>query len=173
MGFIGLKMSDFSVVHAAKEDLPQICEIYRQSVLEETASWEYDPPDIKEFTERFNSIVGQNYPYLVAKSGDTVLGYAYVSNYRTRSGYRFCVENSIYVDKDYRGNGVASTLLGELILKCKQRGFKEIIAVIGDSENISSQKLHEKLGFVRVGLLPKIGFKFDRWLDSVIMQMSL
>lgn len=166
-------MSDFSVVNAAKEDLPQICEIYRQSVIEETASWEYDPPDIKEFTERFNSIVGQNYPYLVAKSGDTVLGYAYVSNYRTRKGYRFCVENSIYVDKDYRGNGVASTLLGELILKCKQRGFKEIIAVIGDSENISSQKLHEKLGFVRVGLLPKIGFKFDRWLDSVIMQMSL
>lgn len=166
-------MTNFSVVHAIKEDLPQICEIYRQSVLEETASWEYEPPNLEEFTERFNTIIGQDYPYLAAKNREIVLGYAYASNYRTRTGYRFCVENSIYVAKDYRGKGIASALLCELILQCKQKGFKEIIAVIGDSENISSQKLHEKLGFVRVGLLPKIGYKFDRWLDSVIMQKSL
>jgi L-amino acid N-acyltransferase YncA len=166
-------MRNIKLNNAEKADLPKLCEIYRQSVLNDTASWEYDAPDIKEFTKRFENIVQNGFPYIVAKIGGELAGFAYVGPYRARIGYRFCVEDSIYVAKAFQGKGVASALLGQLIHRCQSLGFKQMIAVIGDSENIASQRLHEKLGFIKVGLLPKIGFKFDKWLDSVIMQKSL
>lgn len=170
---MGSFVNNIEILPATIDDIKTIHQIYADSVLNETASWEYDPPSLDEFTKRYDNIIGENFPYLVAKLNGEIAGFAYANHYRARIGYRFCVENSIYVSPQFKRCGIATKLMQQLILECKNKGFKYIIAVIGDSENIGSIELHQKLGFKQVGHLPSIGFKFDKWLDSVIMQYSI
>ena len=112
-------------------------------------------------------------PYLVAELDGTVAGYAYAAPYRTRPAYRYTVENSVYIDHRHAGRGLGGALLTALIAACEAKGCRQMIAVIGDSENWPSIRLHEKFGFARTGLLPAVGWKFGRWVDSVLMQRAL
>lgn len=154
-------------------DVPVINAIYGENVLHGTASWELTPPDDQEMRRRMQSILDQGYPYFVAESHGKVVGYTYASSYRPRLGYRFLVENSIYVDNAYQRCGIARQLMTALIDACTAQGFRQMIAVIGDSANLASIELHRSLGFVQVGFLPTIGFKQQRWLDCVLMQRAL
>ena len=154
------------------DDAPTINGIYRDHVVYGTASWELTPPDDDEMRRRMQAILDQGYPYVVATIDDRVVGYSYASSYRPRPGYRFTVENSIYVDPAYHRRGIARQLMTTVIDACAARGYRQMIAVIGDSENHASIELHRSLGFVQVGLLPTIGFKHGRWLDGVIMQRA-
>ncbi len=155
------------------DDAPAITAIYREEVLHGTASWEYDPPDEAEMTRRMNAVLAQGYPYFVALADGVLAGYSYASTYRPRIGYRFTCEDSIYVHNAYRGQGVARALLATLMSECAQRGYRQMMAVIGDSANAASIGLHKSLGFEQVGLFRNIGYKFDRWLDGVYMQKAL
>lgn len=154
-------------------DLPTIHAIYSYNVLHGTASWELAPPDEAEMQRRMQTVLDHGYPYFVAEVDGQVVGYTYASSYRPRVGYRYTVENSIYVANGVQGRGVGRQLLSTLITACAAQGFRQMVAVIGDSQNLASIRLHESLGFIHVGLLPNIGFKFGRWLDSVLMQRQL
>jgi phosphinothricin acetyltransferase len=155
------------------EDVVAIHAIYSYNVLHGTASWELTPPDEAEMRRRIQNVLDQDYPYFVAELDGSVVGYTYASTYRPRLGYRYTVENSVYVKPGLQGQGLGRLLLRTLIEACETQGFRQMIAVIGDSKNITSIRLHESLGFTHAGLLPNIGFKFGRWLDSVIMQRQL
>jgi phosphinothricin acetyltransferase len=155
------------------EDTPTIHAIYGESVLTDTASWELTPPTLAEMERRIWKTLSDNFPYFVAQIDEQVVGYAYAGLYRTRPGYRFTVENSIYVDPAFQRRGVARQLMNRLIDWCTEAKFRQMMAVIGDSANVASIQLHRSLGFEQVGLLPNIGFKFGRWLDVVIMQRAL
>jgi phosphinothricin acetyltransferase len=157
--------------HAA--DLPAITGIYAHHVRHGLASFELDPPPLDEMRARFEAITRAGYPYLVAAEGERVVGYAYANHYRTRPAYRFSVEDSIYVTPDAILRGIGSLLLRRLIDECEQRGYRQMLAVIGDSANAASIELHRACGFAQVGMLPSIGFKFGRWVDSVLMQRPL
>jgi phosphinothricin acetyltransferase len=122
---------------------------------------------------RRTRLLEQGFPYLVAERGGEVIGYAYAGPYRTRPAYRFTVENSVYVRPGNLRQGVGQQLMAALLAECTQKGFRQVIAVIGDSANHASIRLHESLGFSLVGTLRNIGFKFDRWYDSVLMQRKL
>jgi L-amino acid N-acyltransferase YncA len=122
---------------------------------------------------RFREIAAQKLPYLAAEAGGIVLGYAYAAPYRTRSAYRFTLEDSVYLNPDATGFGIGRKLLSALIGACEYRGYRRMIAVIGDSAHRPSIRLHERLGFTHAGLLPAVGFKFGRWVDSVLMQRPL
>jgi L-amino acid N-acyltransferase YncA len=163
----------FEIREAGEADLPQITAIYAHYVRTHTATFEIDPPDEAEMRKRWSSIRAAGLPYLVAERDGRVLGYCYVTMYRPRPAYRRTVENSVYVAPDCAHRGVGRSLLEKVISACEQAGYREVIAVIGDSGNQASIGLHAKLGFVHVGTLRNVGFKFDRWLDSVIMQRSL
>lgn len=154
-------------------DIEAIAPIYAHSVASETASWEYEPPSAEEFARRRLDVIAKGFPYLVAVNAGRVIGYVYASSYRARIGYRFVVEDSVYVSRDFQGQGIGTQLLEALIKACEQRGYRQMIAVIGDSENVGSIKIHERCGFQMVGTFKSIGFKFGRWLDSVQMARSL
>lgn len=158
---------------ATAQDIPAITAIFAHEVTHGTASWAYEPPDANEMLAKLQTLQGQGYPFLCAEVDGLVAGYSNASAYRPREGYRFLVEDSIYVDQQFRGRGIAKLLLGALIERCTEAGFRQMIAVIGDSDNTPSIALHQRLGFEQVGLLPNIGYKFDRWLDSVLMQRGL
>ncbi len=152
----------------------QIQAIYAQAVLEGTASFEQTPPSADDLIERSRSAREAGLPYLVALDPkDTVLGYAYASSYRPRKSYEFTIENSVYVRPTAQGQGVGSALLAELLARCEAGPWHQMIAVIGDSGNAGSIALHRRHGFEHVGILRRVGFKFGRWLDSVIMQRAL
>lgn len=159
---------------AGRDDLAAIVEIYAHHVLHGLASFEEQAPDLAEMTRRFETLSEAGYPWLVAitESGE-IGGYSYAANYRGRPAYRFSVENSVYVSQDAIGQGLGRSLLRELIEQCEQRGYRQMIAVIGDSENHSSIGLHEALGFAHAGKLASVGFKHGRWVDSVLMQRAL
>jgi L-amino acid N-acyltransferase YncA len=166
--------SDTVLVRTAREnDVPATTEIYAHHVLHGLASFEVDAPDAAEMARRYAHVMSLGLPYLVAETDGRISGYAYAAPYRARPAYRFTVENSIYIHPDCVGNGIGSALLPALIAGCEQHGCRQMIAVIGDSENWPSIKLHEKFGFTRVGLLPAVGYKFGRWVDSVLMQRAL
>ena len=154
-------------------DVESIALIYAHSVATETASWEYEAPSTEEFARRRLEVIAKGFPYLVAVNAGRVIGYAYGSSYRARIGYRFAVEDSVYVHRDFQGQGIGKQLLESLIKACERRGFRQMIAVIGDSENVGSITLHERCGFQKVGTFKSIGFKFGRWLDSIQMARSL
>ena len=156
-------LSDLSAIHA----------IYGYNVVHGTASWELQAPDAAEMQRRMTTILDQGYPYFVAEIDSVVVGYTYASSYRPRPGYRFTVENSVYVANGQQRRGLGRLLLGQLIDACATQGYRQMVAVIGDSENRASIALHRCLGFTQVGFLPNIGFKFGRWLDSVVMQRAL
>ncbi len=158
---------------ATAEDLPQIQAIYSHHVLTGLASFEESPPDLAEMTARFEATLARNLPYLVAESEGRIAGYAYAGPYRPRPAYRFSLENSVYVAPDALGKGVGSALLHELLQRCAALGYRQVVAVIGDSENHASIRLHEKHGFRRAGELKSIGFKLGRWVDCVIMQRDI
>ncbi|MEZ4706562.1 MAG: N-acetyltransferase family protein [Caldilineaceae bacterium] len=155
------------------EDVPSIHAIYSESVLTYTASWELTPPTEDEMRRRVLAILDQGFPYFVGLLDQKLVGYTYASTYRPRPGYRFTVEDSIYVNPAYRRRGIARQLLSTLIDACTAKGFRQMMAVIGDSDNMASITLHRNLGFEQVGLFRNIGFKFDRWLDGVYMQRAL
>ncbi len=158
---------------ATLDDISTITAIYGNSVLYETASWELTPPDESEMGRRMQAILEQGYPYFVATIAGQVVGYSYASSYRPRPGYRFTVEDSVYVDNAYQRRGIARQLVTAVIDACTTQNFRQMIAVIGDSTNLASIALHHSLGFTHVGLLPTIGFKQGRWLDGVLMQRAL
>jgi phosphinothricin acetyltransferase len=163
----------FFIRAARGEDLSSIQGIYAHHVLHGLASFELDPPDEAEITRRYRSVRALGLPYLVAEIGGAVAGYAYAAPYRTRPAYRFTVEDSIYIDEKQAGRGIGGALLAALIAGCEAQGCRQMIAVIGDSQNLASIRLHEKFGFARTGLLPSVGWKFGRWVDSVLMQRAL
>lgn len=158
---------------ASEDDASAITAIFAEEVRHGTASWAYEPPSEEEMLEKLRGLQAQGYPFLVAEINGRIAGYTYASAYRPRVGYRFLVENSIYVDADFRGKGLARALMQALIDQCTDLGYRQMIAVIGDSANHPSIGLHRSMGFEQVGLLPNIGYKFDRWLDSVLMQRPL
>jgi phosphinothricin acetyltransferase len=154
-------------------DIAAITRIYAHAVTHGTASFEQEPPDEAEMTRRMQALVGGGFPYLVAEVGNALVGYAYAGAYRPRRAYRFSVEDSIYVDAAAHRKGVGRTLLTHLIEEAERRGFRQMIAVIGDSNQAPSIELHRALGFRMIGAIENVGFKFDRWLDTVLMQRPL
>jgi len=158
---------------ATVADVPLIQSIYAHHVLHGLASFEVDPPPIDEMRRRFEALAGAGYPYLVAADGSIVLGYAYAGAYRTRPAYRYTVEDSVYVHSMATGRGIGRQLLTRLIAECERLGYRQMLAVIGDSANAASIQVHRACGFVEAGVLRSVGFKFGRWVDSVIMQRAL
>ena len=154
-------------------DLAAITEIYGLAVRTGTASFELEPPDQHEIARRRDTVLQAGLPWLTAERGGMVVGYAYAGPFRPRPAYRFCVENSIYVDARARGQGVGAWLLAELVARCESWGARQMLAVIGDSANLPSIKLHARLGFRHVGCIEHAGWKFERWLDVVFMQRTL
>jgi len=163
----------FEIRPGEPDDIGSIQSIYAREVETGTASFELVPPTAEEMLRRYQAVVDAGYTYLVAVDDNGVIGYAYTSSYRSRPGYRFSIEDSVYVHPSSRGRGIASNLLQRLI-ECSSDGvFNQMIAIIGDSANHASIELHRKQGFRHVGTIEQVGFKFERWIDTVIMQRSL
>ena len=158
---------------STEADIPAITAIYAHAVLNGTASFELEPPSAEEMAQRRTALFAGGYPYLVAARDGALLGYAYAGAYRARPAYRSTVEDSIYVDAAAQGQGIGRALLDALIRDSAARGFRQMIAVIGDSASRGSIRLHESLGFRHVGTLDCVGHKHGRWLDTVLMQRGL
>ena len=158
---------------ATAADVPEIQAIYAHHVLTGTGTFDEEPPSIEEMSEKFHNVIGSGCAWLVASDASGVLGYAYYTQFRDRSAYRYCVEDSIYVREDVRGQGVGKALVASLIEDATARGMRQMIAVIGDSENVGSIGVHASLGFHKVGTLKSVGVKFGRWVDVVSMQRPL
>ena len=158
---------------AAQGDLAAIQAIYAHHVLRGLATFEEVPPDVEEMRRRHQDLTGRGLPYLVALERGEILGYGYCAPYRARSAYRYALEDSIYIKDGHLGKGIGTLLLGELLRICEGLGYRQVIAVIGDSANAGSIALHARLGFVRVGTLRSTGYKLGRWVDSVLMQRAL
>jgi phosphinothricin acetyltransferase len=158
---------------ATPADLAYIQSIYAHHVLSGTGTFEEVPPSVEEITERFEKVIGHGWSWLVATDATGVLGYAYYTQFRDRSAYRYCVEDSVYVREDVRGQGVGKALVARLIEDASAQGMRQMIAVIGDSENVGSIGVHASLGFQMVGTMRAVGVKFGRWLDVVSMQRAL
>jgi phosphinothricin acetyltransferase len=158
---------------AAAGDIAAIEAIYAHHVRHGLASFEEQPPSHGEMQRRHAEVTAQGLPYLVAEETGTVLGYGYCAPYRTRSAYRFALEDSVYVKQSLQRRGIGRALLVELIDCCERLRYRQLIAVIGDSANAASIALHARLGFVRAGTLRSVGYKFGRWVDSVTMQRPL
>jgi phosphinothricin acetyltransferase len=155
-------------------DIAAIAAVYRHHVLTGLASFEEIPPEPAEMARRRAAVVEAGMPWLVATDAEGVLlGYAYAGPYRPRPGYRYTAEDSVYVGHRQVGRGVGRALLAGLIGRCEALGFRQLVAVIGDSGNAASIGLHRAAGFTQVGLLPEVGFKFGRWVDGVLMQRAL
>jgi len=155
------------------EDVPAIQAIYAHHVLHGLASFEEIAPPVDEIARRRDAVLAQGYPYIMAEENREVLGYAYVSLYRTRSAYRYTVENSVYVRQNLVARGVGRALLAGLIARCVKLNVRQMIAVIGDSRNAASIGLHRALGFEQTGVLRSVGFKRGHWVDSVLMQRAI
>jgi L-amino acid N-acyltransferase YncA len=154
-------------------DIAAITRIYADAVIHGTASFELEPPDEAEMARRQRALLANGYPYLVAEIGSIVAGYAYSGPYRARPAYNWCVENSIYVVPEYHRRGVGKRLMLRLIEETERRGFRQMIAVIGDSAQTASIALHAATGFDMIGTLRSVGFKHGKWLDTVLMQRAL
>ena len=158
---------------ATVADCGAIQSIYAHHVLHGLASFEEEPPSLQEMRSRFDEVVGRGLPYLAMEEAGEVLGYGYCTLYRTRTAYRYALEDSVYVRQEQHRKGIGKAILAELIVRCEQLGYRQLIAVIGDSAQAASIGLHESLGFLRAGTLRSVGFKFGRWVDTVIMQRPL
>ena len=158
---------------ATPDDIPAIQSIYAHHVALGLASFEEEAPSVQELRRRYEDVVRQSFPYRVAELGDEIAGYGYCALYRSRSAYRHALEDSVYVRHDLAGRGIGKAILAELIQRCEALGYRQLIAVIGDSANAASIGLHASQGFLRVGTLRSVGFKLGRWVDSVFMQRPL
>ena len=168
------RMTTLLLRDSEDSDIPAITAIYGHAVRHGLASFEIDPPDAAEMTARRAKILERGDPYLVVADGEgAVLGYADVGPYRPRPAYRFAVEDSIYLAPGQQGKGIGRRLLSSLITRCEARGYRRMIAVIGDSANAASISMHAACGFAHVGIIPALGWKHGRWVDSVLMQRPL
>jgi phosphinothricin acetyltransferase len=166
-------MSSLEIRPATAADLPTITEIYAQAVLHGTATFELIPPDLAEMTRRFDTLRDGGFPYLAATLDGRIVGYAYAGVHRPRPAYRFTVENSVYLEPAIHRRGIGLQLMQRLIAESEARGYRQMIAVIGDSANAGSIGVHTKCGFQMIGTHLSVGFKFGRWLDTVMMQRVL
>lgn len=156
------------------QDLPAVQAIYAHHVLHGTGTFEEVPPTLEEMTARHARIVANDrFPFLVAVEDGTVLGFAYATEFRQRAAYRHTCESSVYIAPGAQRRGIGYALMHEVIAACTARGLREVLALIGDSQNYASIGLHAALGFAPVGTFHNVGFKFDRWVDVVLMQRSL
>jgi L-amino acid N-acyltransferase YncA len=155
------------------EDVAAITAIYAHHVLHGLASFEELPPRPEEIARRRAAILEHGLPYLVAERRGRVVGYTYAGPFRPRIGYRYTLEDSIYVDAAEVGRGIGRALLPPLLARCTELGYRQMVAVIGGRETIASIRLHEALGFAHMGVLKAVGFKFGRWVDIVMMQRAL
>jgi phosphinothricin acetyltransferase len=158
---------------AEHRDIPAIQQIYAHHVRHGLASFELEPPDEAEIARRFDNLCAGGFPYLVAERDREVVGYAYASAYRARPAYRHTAENSVYIRHDCARQGIGRTLLAALIAACEARNLRQLIAVIGDSAHHASIELHRAAGFTMIGTIRASGYKFGRWVDTVLMQRSL
>ena len=166
-------MTTIPIRSAQPRDLAAITAIYDHAVRHGTASFEIEPPDQPEMTRRYETLRAGGYPYLVAELAGEVMGYAYAGPYRARPAYDWSIEDSIYIAPQAQRQGIGGALLERLIAEAEAGGFRQMIAVIGDSANAGSIELHRRAGFRMVGTFDNVGFKFGRWLDSVLMQRPL
>jgi len=165
---------EYSIRDARLEDMPDIREIYNHYVANSTVTFDEVPQSLRQTRSKFQHLKKLGMPYLVAESpSQQILGYAYVYPWKEKAAYRFTVENSIYLRAASTGKGLGKVLMGELITRSKQAGLKEIIAVIADRGAEASIKMHQDFGFKEIGRMGKVGFKFERWLGTVLMQKSL
>jgi L-amino acid N-acyltransferase YncA len=155
------------------EDIDQVQQIYAVEVLEGTASFEIEPPDVREMKARFEAVAARGLPYLVAEIDGRIAAYAYATLYRPRPGYRYTVEDSVYVARWAQRRGLGHALLDAVIRQATDAGMRQMIAIIGDSAHAASIRLHERAGFRTVGTFTDVGLKFGRWLDTVLMQRPL
>ena len=158
---------------ASEADIPAIAALYADEVRERVATYEYDVPDETEMAQRMRAVQAAGYPYVVAERDGRFAGYAYASSYRSRIGYRWTVEDTVYIVPEHQGQGVGKALLQYLIDACAARGFRQMVAVIGEPANGASVALHEKLGFRTIGVFQGLGRKHGRWLNTVQMQRAL
>ncbi len=159
--------------NATDADVPAMQAIYAHHVLNGTGTFDEEPPSVEDMADKFRKVVDHGWSWLVAADATGILGYAYYTQFRERSAYRYCVEDSIYVRDDVRGQGVGKALVAALIEHATARGMRQMIAVIGDSDNVGSIGVHASLGFHMVGTLRGVGVKFGRWVDVVSMQRAL
>lgn len=162
-----------AVREAREEDMAAVQAIYAHHVLRGAASFEEEPPSLAEMTRRRSFVIERGLPYLVAELDGAVVGYSYAMPYHDRSAYRFTIEDSIYIDHRFMRAGIGRALLSSLVDRCAAGQWRQMIAVIGDSGNVGSIALHASLGFRHTGALRNVGFKFGRWIDSVLMQRDL
>jgi L-amino acid N-acyltransferase YncA len=155
------------------DDLNAITAIYGHAVQYGTGTFELDVPTQEDMAQRRAAVLAAGCPWLVAERAGQVLGYAYAQPFRPRRAYRFCLEDSIYLAESARGQGIGTLLLAELVSRCEAQGARQMLAVIGDSANQGSIGVHRALGFEPTGVLRQAGWKFDRWLDVVLMQKAL
>ncbi len=164
----------YTIEDAKVSDLPQIRDIYAHYVKDTTATLEEKVPTNDEMLDTYSTVLSKNLPFLVARDeAGKVLGYSYAQPFRKRSAYRFTVEESIYVHKDFARQGIASAILSDVVKKCKEVGYKQMIAIVVYSGDDRSIEFHESMGFVERGRLLKVGFKFNQWLDTVLFQKEL
>ncbi len=162
-----------TIRQSSLQDVPSIARIYAHHVAHGTGSFETEAPDVAEMTRRRDEVLARQLPYLVAEHDGQVVGFAYANCFKPRPAYRFSAEDSIYVDDSMRGQGVGKLLLQALIAQCEAAGVRKLIAVIGDSANQGSVGVHQAAGFRHVGTMESVGWKFDRWLDVVMMEKTL
>ncbi|MDB5506979.1 MAG: N-acetyltransferase [Devosia sp.] len=166
-------MSDFTLRPFDWRDVPGISAIYKHYVENSVATFDLADPGQTYIAEKFGHMVEAGHPVVIAEGNDgKLLGYSYASEYRTRPAYRFTLEDSVYLAPDAIGRGIGTALLTEIIAQSKARGFKQMLGVI-TADSAASIKLHERLGFRHIGLHQGLGYKFDRWLDIVHMQLGL
>lgn len=167
-------MADELILRDAREsDMPAVQAIYAHHVIHGTASFELEPPTVEQMLQRRADICANGLPYLIAEREGEVVGYAYATPYRPRPAYRFTVEDSVYVREGMAGFGIGHALLAAVIQHCTASSRRQMVAIIGNSENSASIRLHARLGFRQVGVFESVGFKHGRWLDTVIMQREL
>ena len=154
-------------------DLPAITAIYAHHVLHGTGTFETTPPTEADMASRRSDVLGKGLPWLVAEVDGAVVGFAYGNWFKPRAAYRYSVEDSIYLAPHQQGKGLGRALMAELLAQLERAGVRRVMAVIGDSANAGSVGLHRALGFEPVGTVPSCGWKFNRWLDIVLMQRAL
>jgi L-amino acid N-acyltransferase YncA len=166
-------MTAIDIRPASAGDIAAIARIYAQAVKHGTASFELQPPSEAEMARRQQILLAKNYPYVVAERAGVIAGYAYAGPYRERHAYDWCVEDSIYIAPEFHRQGIGRQLLERLVMDSEARGFRQMLAVIGDTANTASTAVHAAAGFRLVGTFQSIGYKHGRWLDTVLMQRAL